>query len=207
VEELMRMLNLWDVREQRLRSFSKGMKQKVAIARALIHKPRVLLFDEPTAALDPEAAKTVRDHVVDLINIERCTVLLCTHNLAEAERLCWRISIVSHGRAIAEGTPLELMASVAHTVRLTLATDMPEYVSLVARVPGVEGITSEHGTITFQTTDAARVNPEIIRGLVEAGADVVSLELEAMGLEDAYLHFMRNGLNGTHPSRNEARAY
>jgi ABC-2 type transport system ATP-binding protein len=207
VEELMRLLNIWEMRDQRLRTFSKGMKQKVAIARSLIHRPRVLLFDEPTAALDPEAAKTVRDHLVDLINIERCTVLLCTHNLAEAERLCWRISIVSHGRTVAEGSPLELKASVAHTVRLGLRMVLPEYVARAESVPGVERITFDKETIAFQTTDALNVNPAVVRELAQAGADIVSIQLEAMGLEDAYLHFMRNGLNGTNAPRNAARAY
>src|SRR5439155_15742627 len=117
---LMQLLGIWEMRTQRLRSFSKGMKQKVAIARALLHKPRVLFFDEPTAALDPEAAKTVRDHLVQLIEEERCTVLLCTHNLAEAERICNRLSIVQGGRSIADGTPTELKAEIGSTVQLQL---------------------------------------------------------------------------------------
>jgi len=173
----------------------------------LIHKPRVLLFDEPTAALDPEAAKTVRDHLVDLINLERCTVLLCTHNLSEAERLCWRISIVQHGRTVAEGTPAELKASVAHAVRLTLRTVMPEHVQLVGSVAGVEDIATENGTITYRTDDASFVNPNVVRALVEAGADVIAVQLEALGLEDAYLHFMRNGTHGANIPGNPARAH
>ncbi|HZT05643.1 MAG TPA: ABC transporter ATP-binding protein [Chloroflexota bacterium] len=193
IEGLMRLLDIWDARNERLRSFSKGMKQKVAIARALIHRPQVLLFDEPTAALDPEAAKTVRDHIVDLIRTERCTVLLCTHNLAEAEQLCWRISIVQQGRSIAEGTPIELKAMAAQAVRLSLRAVLPNYVAVVHATPGVEALATENGTITYRTTDAASVNPRVVRQLVEAGADVLSLQLEAMGLEDAYLHVMRKG--------------
>jgi ABC-2 type transport system ATP-binding protein len=207
VEELMRLLELWDVRDQRLRSFSKGMKQKVAIARALIHRPRVLLFDEPTAALDPEAAKTVRDHLVELIRSERCTVLLCTHNLAEAERLCWRISIIQHGRAVAEGSPIDLKFSVAHAVRLTLRAILPEYLTLVSAVPGVESVADENGTITFRASDAARVNPIVVRELVEAGAEVMAIHLDTVGLEDAYLHFMRNGLDGANVPDHASRAH
>ncbi len=206
VEELLRLLNLWDLRGQRLRSFSKGMKQKVAIARALIHKPRVLLFDEPTAALDPEAAKTVRDHLVELITSQRCTVLLCTHNLAEAERLCWRLTIVQQGRAVAEGTPIDLKAAVANDVRLTLRSVLPEYVTLVQSVPGVHGIDNQNGTITYRTNDAATVNPAVVRELVHAGAEVMALQLEAIGLEDAYLHYMRNVANGKDAPSNPARA-
>jgi ABC-2 type transport system ATP-binding protein len=167
------------------------MKQKVAIARALIHQPRVLFFDEPTAALDPESAKTVRDHLVDLIDQERCTVLLCTHNLTEAERICHRLSIVQDGRSIAEGTPAELKAEVGASVHLTLRQVVPEYVSAVASVPGVEQLASENGTISYRTADETRVNPHVVRNVVEAGADVISLQTEAVALEVAYLHYMR----------------
>jgi ABC-2 type transport system ATP-binding protein len=191
IESLMQLLGVWEMRGQRLRTFSKGMKQKVAIARALIHQPRVLFFDEPTAALDPESAKTVRDHLVDLIDQERCTVLLCTHNLSEAERICHRLSIVHGGRSIAEGTPRELKAEVGAAVHLRLRQVVPEYVSMVGSVPGVEQLTSENGTISYRTADELRVNPHVVRKVVEAGADVVSVQTEAVALEDAYLHFMR----------------
>ncbi|MEA2639205.1 MAG: type transport system ATP-binding protein [Chloroflexota bacterium] len=191
VEGLMRLLGVWEMRNQRLRSFSKGMKQKVAIARTLIHEPRVLFFDEPTAALDPEAAKTVRDHLVQLIEQERCTVLLCTHNLAEAERICSRLTIVQNGRSVAEGTPAELKAQMGRAVQLTLRTVLPQYVDLVRDVPGVESVNTLNGSIAYQTADEASVNPVVVRRLVEAGGDVVRLQTEVVGLEDAYLHFMR----------------
>jgi ABC-2 type transport system ATP-binding protein len=191
IEELMRLLEIWDVRNQRLRSFSKGMKQKIAIARALIHKPRVLFFDEPTAALDPEAARTVRDHLVELIGHERCTVLLCTHNLAEAERICTRLSIVQNGRAIAEGTPEALKAAVGRGVELTLRVVAPEHVEAVQSIPGVEDLACRNGTISFRTSNATEVNPAVVRGVVALGGEVVSLQLENVALEDAYLHLMR----------------
>ena len=191
IEGLMRLLGVWEMRSQRLRAFSKGMKQKVAIVRALLHQPRVLFFDEPTAALDPESAKTVRDHLVDLIDQERCTVLLCTHNLSEAERICHRLSIVQGGHAIAEGTPAQLKAEVGAAVHLTLRRVLPAYISAIASVPGVEEVVSENGTISYRTADENLVNPRVVRKVVEAGADVVSLQTEAVALEDAYLHFMR----------------
>jgi ABC-2 type transport system ATP-binding protein len=191
VEGLMRLLDVWDMRNQRLRSFSKGMKQKIAIARALIHEPRVLFFDEPTAALDPEAARTVRDHLVQLIGRERRTVLLCTHNLAEAERICTRLSIVQSGRAIAEGTPAELKARVSRPVHLRLTAVLPSYVELVRSVPGVGKLTTRDGVISYWTDDETTVNPEVVRQLVGSGADVVSVQVEPIALEDAYLHLMR----------------
>jgi ABC-2 type transport system ATP-binding protein len=191
IEGLMRLLDVWELRDQRLRSFSKGMKQKIAIARALIHEPRVLFFDEPTAALDPEAAKTVRDHLVELIAQERRTVLLCTHNLAEAERVCNTLSIVHNGRAIAEGTPDQLKSAIGQSVQLSLRQVLPGHVAAVSSVAGVESLASQDGAITYRTADAVEVNPEVVRRLVSAGAEIVSLQLEAVALEDAYLHFMR----------------
>ena len=119
-EELLRMLGIWEVRDLRLRGYSKGMKQKVAISRALLHRPRVVFFDEPTAALDPESAKIVRDYLQYLADEQRVTVVLCTHNLAEAERLCRRLSIVRGGRQIAEGTPIELKATIGQRMILRL---------------------------------------------------------------------------------------
>ncbi len=109
VEEMLRLVGVWD--RSVMRTFSKGMQQRIAIARTLIQDPLVLLFDEPTAALDPEAARGVRDYVRDLAGRRRRAVVLCTHNLPEADELCDRLSIVQHGRQIAEGTPTDLRAS------------------------------------------------------------------------------------------------
>jgi ABC-2 type transport system ATP-binding protein len=191
MEELMRLLEVWDSRAVRLRDFSKGMKQKIAIARALIHHPRVLFFDEPTAALDPESAKTVRDHLVQLIEHERRTVLLCTHNLAEAERICARVSIVHGGRAIAEGTPTELKAELSRTVQISLVHPDEVYVSIVRSVEGTMDVAAVDREISYRTVNPEGTNPVVLRRLVSAGADVVGVQLEAVALEDAYLHYMR----------------
>src|SRR4051812_44315440 len=150
-EELLRLVGLWDVRGERLRSFSKGMKQKVAIARALLHKPRVVFFDEPTAALDPESAKTVRDYLQYLAEERRVTVLLCTHNLAEAERLCQRLSIVRGGRQIAEGTPAELKATIGQRMILRLREQRPALVDALRAVDGVEDVDPVDGRVYFKT--------------------------------------------------------
>ena len=108
IEEMLRLVGLWDRRARVMRAFSKGMQQRVAIARTLVQDPRVLLLDEPTAALDPEAARGVRDHVRELAATRGRTVLLCTHNLNEAEQLCSQLSIVQGGRQVAQGTPAAL---------------------------------------------------------------------------------------------------
>jgi ABC-2 type transport system ATP-binding protein len=193
-ELLLRMLGLWEARSERILGFSKGMKQKLAIARALIHEPRVLFFDEPTAALDPEAAKTVRDHLVELIRDERRTVLLCSHNLAEVEQICARLSIIYGGRALTEASPAALKAAVARSVEVRLAGVEPRFLHAVRAVAGVDQVEAHDSTIRFRTEDAWTVNPAVVRQLVGAGADVIDVQLEPVTLEDAYLHYVRGAV-------------
>ena len=110
IERLLRLLGIWERREDAVGSFSKGMKQKIAIARALIHEPQVLFLDEPTANLDPEAAKTIRDFILELKK-EKTTIFINTHNLDEAERLCDRIAILKT-RLVAVDSPKNLERSL-----------------------------------------------------------------------------------------------
>ncbi|MBX5489688.1 MAG: ABC transporter ATP-binding protein [Chloroflexi bacterium] len=204
-EELLRLLGLWEVRRQRLRAFSKGMKQKVAIARALLHQPRVLFFDEPTAALDPESAKTVRDYLRYLAEEGRVTVLLCTHNLAEAEQLCRRLSIVRDGRQIAEGTPAELKARIGQRMVLRLRDPRPELLRELAATPGVEGVERLDGRVYFRASAPDQVNPRVVARLVAAGAEVIALETEEVNLEEVYLALVR-GLDASGPAESSAAA-
>jgi ABC-2 type transport system ATP-binding protein len=190
-EELLRLVGLWDVRHERLRGFSKGMKQKVAIGRALLHQPRVVLFDEPTAALDPESAKTIRDYLQYLAEERRVTVLLCTHNLAEAERLCGRLSIVRGGRQIAEGTSAELKATIGQRMILRLREQRPDLLDTLRTTEGVDAVEPVNGRVYFKTGYPERVNPDVIARLVARGGEVVTLEAEDVQLEDVYLAFVR----------------
>src|SRR5262245_39410538 len=140
VEELLRLVGLWDRRASVMRAFSKGMQQRVAIARALIQDPAVLLFDEPTAALDPEAARGVRDYLQQLAATHRRTVLLCTHNLVEAAQLCHRLSIVKGGRQVAEGTPTELAARGGLTCVLRVRERSPLLIERLEQLSDIEAV-------------------------------------------------------------------
>src|SRR5205823_5368791 len=122
---------------------------------------------------------------------ERCTVLLCTHNLGEAERICHRVSIVQYGRAVAEGTPAELKAGMAKSVQLVVRTTPADLVGIVAGIRGVIRPRLANCVIVYETTDARRVNPQVVRSVVEAGGEVVSLNVETVALEDAYLQLMQ----------------
>ncbi len=193
IEEVLRLVGMWEYRRAVMRPFSKGMQQRIAIARALLHDPEVLFFDEPTAALDPEAARALRDHLLELTRGRRRTVLLCTHNLPEAEQLCDRLSVVQHGRQIAEGTLAQLKAGMQRWVDLRAATVTRDLVERIAAVPGVSEVAAdaEHGLVRFRTSAPERVNPEVVRASVSAGADVLALSQEEVSLEQVYLGLVR----------------
>jgi len=196
VEELLRLVNLWDRRHSVMRTFSKGMQQRIAIARALIQDPLVLLFDEPTAALDPEAARSVRDYVRDLADNRHRTVLLCTHNLPEADELCHRLSIVQRGRQIAEGTPAALRASTSTTCVLKVREPTPALVNRLAGLSAIESVSVDGpGTIIYRTRDPSAVNPIVVREAVAAGVDVLGLVELSATLEDVYLTLIKSGGN------------
>ena len=208
IEEVLRLVGMWDERRAVMRAFSKGMQQRVAIARALLHDPEVLFFDEPTAALDPEAAKRVRDHLLELAGERRRTVLLCTHNLTEAEQLCRRLSIVQSGKQIAEGTPKQLRAGMRRAMSLRLAVATPELLHRLQAVPGVSDLDGQlrDGLIRYRTTTPEQTNPNVVRAAVAAGADVLGLEEREVSMEEVYLALVQShrSLNGRTGLDNEA---
>src|ERR1700752_5240264 len=145
-ERLLSLLDLWERRDSRVRTFSKGMKQRLTIARALIHDPPVLFLDEPTANLDPEGAKTVRDFLLQL-RAEKRTILLNTHQLSEAERVCDRVGIM-HTRLIAVGTPEGLRGTASrHATAIQLAV-VSEAVVAAARDAARADVAVSGNTIT-----------------------------------------------------------
>jgi ABC-2 type transport system ATP-binding protein len=191
VEEVLRLVGIWDRRKGVMRSFSKGMQQRVAIARTLLHDPEVLFFDEPTAALDPEAARSVRDHLRHLTEGRKRSVLLCTHNLPEAEELCRRLSIVQKGRQVAEGTPQQLKAGVDRAELLRLKDTPHNLVEAIERVPGAHSVMLSPEGITYRTTTPERTNPEVVKAAVGLGAEVLGLSEAQVSLEEVYLSLIR----------------
>ena len=187
-EALLTMLDLWDRRDDRVRTFSKGMKQRLTIARALINDPPVLFLDEPTANLDPEGAKTVRDFLLKLKQ-EKRTILLNTHQLAEAERVCDRVGIM-HTRLIAVGTPDGLRGSAssrATAVQLAVVTD-----AVVAAAKGVArtDVTISGNTITIPVSKPERDNPELVKAIVAAGGEIQFVSGMVPSLEETYLKLL-----------------
>jgi ABC-2 type transport system ATP-binding protein len=172
--------------DKRLSEYSKGMRQKLALIRAMLHDPQVLLLDEPTSAMDPQSARLVRDAIAGLRDEQRA-VILCTHNLAEAEALADRIAIIRRGRIIAEGTAAALKSQLLGPplMELRLAA------SLDGLLPGlaqqVEVIERGDVWVRYRTENPLAENPRLLRWLAERDADVVTLSEVARSLEDVYL--------------------
>jgi ABC-2 type transport system ATP-binding protein len=185
---LLQQFDLWEARDKRLDSYSKGMKQKIALVRSLLHDPPVLFLDEPTTAMDPQSARTVRDAIHELRAADR-TILLTTHNLAEAETLADRIAIIGGGRIIAEGTMGQLMRKLMGEplweIRLVSAATASQTAELLADLVTIEAVTGE--MVRYRCPDALHINPQILARLAAAEIPMVALAEVPRSLEDVYL--------------------
>jgi ABC-2 type transport system ATP-binding protein len=184
--ELLARFGMAEAWHQRMATYSKGMRQKVALVRAMLHDPPVLLLDEPTSAMDPHSARLVRDAVSGLRHHQRA-IVLCTHNLAEAESLADRIAIIRRGHVIALGTPTELKTRLlgAPLMELRLARPADGVVNLLADLVTVEvqGV----DRLRYFTPDPQAVNPRVLQRLAAHGVGVVTLSEVPRSLEDVYL--------------------
>ncbi len=191
VEKYLRMLGLWERRNDAAGTFSKGMKQKLAIARALLHEPRILFLDEPTSALDPEAARLVRDFIAELSKEGR-TIFLCTHNLDEADRLCDRIAVFKT-HLLVIGTPNQLRSQIfGRKVVFHLQRAEETHASEVKRLPYVQEARLLDGKLLVTLDNPEEQNPEIIRTLVKAGANIQFVGELRHSLEDVYLKLVKS---------------
>jgi len=190
VEKYLRMLGLWERRADPAGTFSKGMKQKLAIARAVIHEPRLLFLDEPTSGLDPEAARLVRDFVAELRKEGR-TIFMCTHNLDEADRLCDRIGVFK-SRLLVVDTPENLRKSLfGRKVVFHLRQAAPELADAVSKLPYVREVKIVENKLLLTVDDPEAQNPEVVRVLVAAGADIRFVGELRHSLEDVYFQLVK----------------
>jgi len=186
IERLLRMMDLWEKRDLPVSTYSKGMKQKVAIARALVHDPILLFLDEPTANLDPEAAKMVRDVILELKKENR-TIFLNTHNLDEAQRICDRVGII-RTRLLTTGSVESLRSGFSRkrtAVRLLRPTE--ELVAAVKQRLHKEGVELSGDRLLVDVEDPDRENPDITEAVVAAGGRVIELSQVSPSLEEVYL--------------------
>lgn len=190
VEKFLRMLGLWERRFDPVGSFSKGMRQKLAIARALLHEPRVLFLDEPTSGLDPEASRLVREFIEQLKE-SGVTIFMCTHNLDEADRLCQRIGIFKT-RLVAVDTPENLRQTLfGRKVVFHLQSIDPRWADMVKNLPHVADARAVENRLVVTLEDPEQQNPIIVRSLVEAGAQIQFVGELRHSLEDIYMQMIR----------------
>jgi len=189
IAHLLEYFGLSSVAKRRTGEYSKGMRQKLALARALIHEPPVLLLDEPTSAMDPESARLVRDHIADLRSSQR-TIIICTHNLTEAEYLADKIAVIYRGRTIIQGTLEEikqrLMGPTEYEIRLggdwsMEKLDIPQGISVTSR--------GAHG-FTYQVEHPVIHNPLLVETITREHIPLISLQEIPRSLEQVYLEAM-----------------
>jgi ABC-2 type transport system ATP-binding protein len=192
IEELLKMLELWDRRDEPVATYSKGMKQKIAIARAFVHDPQVVFLDEPTAGLDPQAALTVREFLVALKKEGR-TVFINSHHLDEVERLCDRIAVMNR-TALAIGAPKDLARRYwGRTTVVELAASDPSYVDIVRGLDFASNVRVDEGRILVDLDDPEIRNPVIVERLMRAGARIEFVTELKRSLEDVYMKLIGGG--------------
>ncbi len=187
-EELAKLLGLSDRLDVRLGAFSRGMKQKVAIARGLVHDPPVLLLDEPATALDPETARSLRAFIVSLRARHRA-ILLCTHDLDEAQRIADRVVVLYRGRVAREGLTGDLRADAHPRFVVSFSGDATAARETLARA-GVKAEPADpqngYTALRFDADEPGTTNPTVLRALLASGVHVITLVREERSLEDAY---------------------
>jgi ABC-2 type transport system ATP-binding protein len=188
VGELLETFELAHRADEKAGGYSKGMKQRLALARALLHRPDILFLDEPSASLDPVATRRVHEMITRLSREEGRTVLLCTHNLTEAQRLCDRVAVMEHGRLAAVGTPAELAHRLGRSLRLEVEVgvdQVPAALAILQALPGVSAEARGNGTLTAVGAGRELV-PGLVASLVGAGLQVYRVAPQEPSLEDVY---------------------
>lgn len=192
IQRFLDMLGLWDKRNVLAGTFSKGMKQKLAVARALIHEPEILFMDEPTANLDPESAKTVREFILELKK-QKKTIFLNTHNLDEAQRICDKIAILNT-RLRAIGTPDELERSVSGRRSVIILEQVNDAVLNALKKLSLRNLTVEGNKVTFDVVDPDKENSPVVEAIVLVGGHVRAINVVGSTLEDTYLKLVRESV-------------
>ncbi|MGD2026686.1 MAG: ABC transporter ATP-binding protein [Anaerolineales bacterium] len=189
VKRYLQLLGLWERRHEAVGTFSKGMRQKLAIARALLHEPKVLYLDEPTSGLDPEAARVVREFIADLRHEGR-TIIICTHNLNEADRLCDRIAVF-RSSLLALDTPTNLRRQIfGRRVVFHLVDANPNFAEAVRGHAFVQASEIIDNKLVVTLDEPEAQNPTLINTLVAQGAQIQFVGELRRSLEDVYLHLV-----------------
>jgi ABC-2 type transport system ATP-binding protein len=195
--ETLERVNLVDRANSYVGNFSKGMRQRIGLAQALIHRPEVLILDEPTIGLDPAQVVEIRN-VIKEIGKDR-TVLLSTHILSEAQQMCDRVLIINKGKIVAEDTPENLQSRLAGSQRVILrvrgeADDLPTKISKIKGVRDVEA--KADGAVEFEFSAGQDVRPQVAKAVIQAGFDLLEMRPVGLSLEEIFLELTRDNASG-----------
>ncbi len=191
IESLLRFCELWERRDEPIVGWSRGMRQKLALARALVGNPPLLLLDEPTAGLDPTSLKMVRELIVSLAASKEHTIFLCTHHLDEAERICDQVGIIRNGRLLLQEELQALRARRSRPQVVIVANRLsPEAVEAVRRLPHVQDLQLDTTQLTVSLTDL-EATEGVVAELVRQGAGIREVRPHTKSLEDIYLELVR----------------
>ncbi|MHA1653355.1 MAG: ATP-binding cassette domain-containing protein [Candidatus Thorarchaeota archaeon] len=193
IEELLRFMDLWERRDDPAGELSSGNRQRLALCRALLHRPKVLLLDEPTASLDPVAAKRVRELILSLSKKYGMTFFINSHNLAEVQRICDRIAIIDQGEILLAGETDDLRSrlKVEQVFRIRVTNDVAKAASVARSAEFVREVSTEADTIVVKIADPSSNNSRLMRMLLDAGVNIVEFAEEEVTLEDLYLSVIR----------------
>ena len=187
IKELLEYFGLWERRKEVAGTWSKGMKQKLALARTMLHRPSLIFLDEPTAGLDPVAAASLREELMALVKREGITVFLTTHNLTEAERLCGRVAVIRQGKLLAEGPPSDLRARKGkHRVDVYGRGVNDQVLKALHESSDVKSAAANDGHLVLEMRNDAAV-PQIVRMLVAQGVEIEEVLKDKASLEDVFL--------------------
>ena len=190
IEKYLKIMGLWERRGDPVGAFSKGMKQRLALARALLHEPGVLFLDEPTAGLDPEASGEVRKLIKDL-SVEGRTIFLSTHNLTEAEQLCKRIAVF-RTHLIALDTPEKLRSNLfSRRVVIRLEDAGDNFPGILGKLPFVKSVKQDGKQLIVELRDTEKELPDLVQNVVQNGGRVIEVTEQHHSLEEVYLSLVR----------------
>ena len=188
IGELLTLVGLADRKDDLVKTYSGGMRRRLEIARGLLHEPKVLFLDEPTLGLDPQTRNHLWEYIARLNDEKGITIILTTHYMEEADRLCDRIAIIDHGKIIALDATENLKTSIGGDI-VTIASPDPGAIADLLTAPWVSGIERRGGTVTIRLQDADRHIPGIVTDLVQSGVGITSLSVHKPTLEDVFLHY------------------
>lgn len=196
IRELLEPLDLFERRGEPIGRWSRGMKQKLAVARTLMHRPELVFLDEPTAGLDPVASSALRDDLSKLVAQEGVTIFLTTHNLAEAEKLCNQVGVINHGQLLAVGSPSDLRSKTsAPRLYVTGQGITPQVVEDMKGNALVKKMQSQNGKLVMDLNDLSRSH-EIVAQLVKAGVQIDEVRKEKADLEEVFLQLVEEEKGG-----------